>query len=79
MKATIEWSNSYDFYWFDHADIRIRRPLFPRYCVHTGKWLWLKPCVRGESSYHMLSGTRRSDIRWISKEFYIIQKLKRKA
>ena len=76
---TIDWSDTYDGYWFELAEIKIRRPLFPRYCVHTGEWLWLKPCVRGETSYYMRSGAKRYDIRWISQEKLIEQKLKYKG
>jgi hypothetical protein len=75
----IDWSDTYDGYWFELAEIKIRRPLWPRYCVHTGQWLWLKPCVRGETSYYMRSGTKRYDIRWISQEKLIEQKLKYKG
>ncbi len=77
MGLILDWAEHYDSYWFDLAEIKIRRPLWPRYCVHTGEWLWLKPCVRGETSYLMRSGWRY-DIRWISQEKFIEQKLKYK-
>ena len=44
-------------YWGDQANTTIRRPLWPRECDITGKTLWLKPAVRGETFYYMRSGS----------------------
>lgn len=51
-------------YWFELAKVKTCRPLWPRRCTFTDKLLWLKPAVRGETSYYMRSGTKRYDVRW---------------
>lgn len=51
-------------YWFDSAKKSTRRPLFPRECDLTGRTLWLRPAVRGCTSYHTRHGSFRQDIRW---------------
>jgi hypothetical protein len=51
-------------YWSKLAKVTTSRPLWPRICTLTNRMLWLRPCVRGESSYYMRSGSKRYDIRW---------------
>lgn len=58
-----DWASEFS-YWFKSARVTTNRPLWPRECSLTGKTLWLKPCIRGETSYYMRSGTKRYDIRW---------------
>ena len=43
----LEWSEHYDSYWFDSADLYARKSWWPRRCQHTGESLWLKPFTQG--------------------------------
>jgi hypothetical protein len=58
-----DWEMHSD-YWFKLANKTMRCPLWPRECSLTGRTLWLKPAVRGRTSYHTRSGSFRQDIRW---------------
>ena len=58
-------------YWFKLADVKLRRPLWPRRCEFTDKLLWWNPAVRGETSYYLRSGTKQYDIRWMDKKTFV--------
>ena len=64
-------------YWFELAHVTMRRPLlWPRRCDFTNKLLWFKPAVRGETSYHLRSGSKRYDVRWVDPKAFVEFKLK---
>ena len=71
-----DWNNSY---WFDCAETRLSRPLWPRRCQATDQLLWWTPAVRGETSYYMRSGIKRYDIRWMDPKTFTELKLKYKG
>jgi len=62
-------------YWFDLARVTMSRPLWPRRCTFTDQLLWLKPAVRGETSYYMRSGAKRYDVRWADPKTFVEFKL----
>lgn len=74
----LNWDEFDDSYWFECADVKTSRPLWPRVSEITGEMLWLKPCIRGKTSYYTRGGSYRQDVRWISKEMYIEKSLKYK-
>lgn len=53
------------WFWCEGAHVTLKSPIFPRRCELTGKWLWMKPVLRGDAGYPMRSGRWVSWTQWV--------------
>lgn len=73
---------SYEDYWQEHMSMyykwsswKTSRPLLPRRCNLTGRWLWLKPAMFGT---RMITGpgTPVWEKYWVDAEAFMMHKIK---
>lgn len=70
-----------DTYWEEHqafyfkiAVWELRRPLFPRRCQLTNRWLWLTPAMRGARIIKGLS--TMEEVYWVNANDFFLHKIK---